>query len=86
MGGLEVNDSNVITSMDEMGDGGRWGYLAFPEPACLLPPNELSDSINERTESIIIIISKEVPALKSCTHYQDLPWLHHLIRGGSGGL
>jgi len=57
MGGFEVNDSNMVTSTDEMGDRGRWGYLAFPAPACLLLPNELSDSINERTESIIIIIS-----------------------------
>lgn len=63
-GGFELNDSNMVTSMDEMGDRGRWGYLAFPAPACLLAPNELSDSINERTESIIIIISKGVPGSK----------------------
>lgn len=43
------------------GDGGSWGYLAFPVPArhaCLLVPNEVLDYFNERTESIIIIISK----------------------------
>lgn len=43
------------------GDRGSWGYLAFPaptRPACLLVPNELLDYFNERTESIIIIISK----------------------------
>lgn len=43
------------------GDAGSWGYLAFPVPArraCLLVPNELLDDFNERTESIIIIISK----------------------------
>lgn len=60
----EGNDSNMVTSLDEMGDIGRWGYLAFPAPACLLVPNELSDSINERTESIIIIISKGGPGSK----------------------
>ena len=49
------------------GDRGRWGYLAFPAPtrqACLLVPNELSDYFNERTESIIIIISKGGPGSK----------------------
>lgn len=43
------------------GDRGSRGYLAFPAPttpACLLVPNELLDDFNERTESIIIIISK----------------------------
>ena len=49
------------------GDRGRWGYLAFPAPTrlvCLLVPNELSDYFNERTESIIIIISKGGPGSK----------------------
>lgn len=67
VGGFEVYDSNMVTSLDEMGDRGKWGYLAFPaptRPACLLVPNELSDSINERTESIIIIISKGGPGSK----------------------
>lgn len=72
VGGFEVNGGSVDTSMDEMADGGRWGYLAFPAPAYLLVPNELSDSINERTESIIIIISKEVPGSKQLPTLAEL--------------
>lgn len=68
MGGLEVNDSNTVTSSVEMRDWGRdtWHFLCWRGPACLLVPNELSDSINERTE-YIIIISKGGPGSKQLT-------------------
>ncbi len=72
MGGFEVNDSNMVTSSDEMGeteaDGGTWHFLRRQGRlvcCCLMSSRTtLMRGLNPLSSSF----QKEAPALNSSPH------------------
>lgn len=62
-----VNGENAVSSHKAETVAGTWHFQCW-QAGLFVHSNEHSDSINERTESIIIIISKGSAALNSSPH------------------